>query len=184
MENRTLTFRIFRYNPATPEIKPRLQDFQLEETPNLTIFIALNRLREEQDPSLMFDFVCRAAICGSCGMLINGRPQLACKTLTADLPEVITLMPLPVFKLIGDLSVDTGVWFRELNYRVGGWIHTEKEFNPKAVEERMANDIALEIYEAERCIECGCCIASCATANIRPDFFRGGRSQPGGPLSH
>ena len=82
MENRTLSFSIFRFNPATPEIKPRMQDFQLDETPNMTVSIALNRLREEQDPSLMFDFVCRAAICGSCAMLINGRPQLACKTLT------------------------------------------------------------------------------------------------------
>ncbi len=82
MENRTLNFSIFRFNPATPEIKPRMQDFQLDETPNMTVFIALNRLREEQDPSLMFDFVCRAAICGSCAMLINGRPRLACKTLT------------------------------------------------------------------------------------------------------
>ena len=92
-----------------------MQEFQLEETPGMSLFIALNRIREEQDPSLMFDFVCRAAVCGSCAMLINGRPDLACKTLTQDLPEKITLMPLPVFKLVGDLSVDTGTWFRHLN---------------------------------------------------------------------
>ena len=45
-------------------------------------------------------------------MVINGRPGLACHTKTKDLPEEITLMPLPVFKLVGDLSVDTGTWFR------------------------------------------------------------------------
>ncbi len=171
MAQRILTFSIFRYNPATPEIKPRMQDFQLDETPNMTVFIALNRLREEQDPSLMFDFVCRAAICGSCAMLINGRPQLACKTLTAELPETITLMPLPVFKLVGDLSVDTGTWFRQMCETTEAWIHTDVKFNPKAEEERMDNAIALDIYEAERCIECGCCIASCATANFRDDFL-------------
>ncbi len=97
----------------------------------MTVFIALNRLREEQDPSLMFDFVCRAAICGSCAMLINGRPQLACKTLTSELPEKIILMPLPVFKLVGDLSVDTGTWFRGMCETTQAWIHTQEKFNPK-----------------------------------------------------
>ena len=123
--SRLLTFSIFRYNPATPEIPPRLQEFQVDETPNMSLFIALNRIREEQDPSFMFDFVCRAAVCGSCGMLINGRPGLACKTLTQDLPDKVTLMPLPVFKLVGDLSVDTGVWFRGLNENVEAWIHAD-----------------------------------------------------------
>lgn len=171
MADRTLTFSIFRYNPATEEIKPRMQDFQLEETFGMSVFIALNRLREEQDPSLIFDFVCRAAICGSCAMLINGRPQLACKTLTEPLGDTISLMPLPVFKLIGDLSVDTGVWFHDLNFRTESWIHTDAVFDPQAREERMDNAVAGKIYEAERCIECGCCIASCATANIRADFL-------------
>ena len=79
-------------------------------------------------------------------------------------------MPLPVFKLVGDLSVDTGVWFRYLNFRTEAWIHTDRVFDPN-LEERMENPTALEIYEAERCIECGCCIAACATANIREDFL-------------
>ena len=168
---RLLALEIFRYNPATPEISPRLQEFQLEETQGMTLFIALNRLREEQDPSLMFDFVCRAAVCGSCALLINGRPGLACKTLTQDLPEKITLMPLPVFRLVGDLSVDTGVWFRQLNVTTAAWIHTTNVFDPKATEERMDNSRANEIYEAERCIECGSCIAACATTNMRDDFL-------------
>jgi fumarate reductase iron-sulfur subunit len=137
----------------------------------LSLFIALNRLREEQDPSLKFDFVCRAAICGSCGMLINGRPGLACKTLTSTLPEKITLHPLPVFKLLGDLTVDTGTWFRQMAEKTGSWIHSEKPFNPHVVEEPMDNGLALEIYELERCIECGCFVAGCGTANIREDFI-------------
>jgi fumarate reductase iron-sulfur subunit len=171
MPERTLTLEIFRYNPATPEIPPRLQEFHLDETPNLSLFIALNRLREDQDPSLMFDFVCRAAVCGSCALLINGRPGLACKTLSRDLPEKITLMPLPIFKLVGDLSVDTGVWFRHMNLRTEAWIHTEQVFDPQAPEEPMDNPTAQQIYEAERCIECGCCLAACATANLREDFL-------------
>ena len=51
----------------------------------MTVFIALNKLREEQDTSMQFDFVCRAGICGSCAMVINGFPTLACRTLTAHI---------------------------------------------------------------------------------------------------
>jgi fumarate reductase iron-sulfur subunit len=168
--SRLLTFHVFRYNPLDPASLPHMQDFSLEETDSLTIFIALNRIREEQDPSLQFDFCCRAGICGSCAMLINGRPDLACHTKTKDLPEEITLLPLPVFKLIGDLSVDTGNWFRAMNEKVESWVHTDKVFDPVAEEERMENQLAEEIYELERCIECGCCVAACGTANMRPDF--------------
>lgn len=169
--SRELIFKIFRYNPATPEKKPFIQDFKLAEEPNMTIFIALNRIREDQDPSLIFDFVCRAAVCGSCAMIINGRPRLACKTLTKSLPKTISLHPLPVFKLIGDLSVDTGTWFRHMSLKTESWVHTKKEFKPGAIEERMKNEVVLEIYEADRCIECGCCIAGCATVNIREEFL-------------
>lgn len=168
---RKLKFNIFRYNPQDQNAKPHTDTFYLEETDSLSLFIALNRIREEQDPSLQFDFCCRAGICGSCAMMINGRPNLACKTLTKALPDEITLMPLPVFKLIGDLSVDTGTWFRATNEKVGSWIHTTKEFNPNSDEERMENALAEEIYELERCIECGCCVAACGTANMREDFM-------------
>jgi len=167
---RELTFHIFRCNPEDPDSAPHTDTFMMEERENLTLFIALSEIREEQDPSLQFDFCCRAGICGSCGMMINGRPGLACKTLTRELPEEVTLMPLPVFRLIGDLSVDTGTWFRAMNEKVGSWIHTDKEFEPGATEERMDNALAEEIYELERCIECGCCVASCGTANMREDF--------------
>lgn len=167
---RRLRFEIFRHNPQDPRSQPHLDTFWLEETPYMTLFIALNRIREEQDPSLQFDFACRSAVCGSCGMVINGRPGLACHTRTADLPQPIRLYPLPVFKLIGDLSVDTGTWFREMATRVQSWIHERASFDPGAQESRMDDDLARAIYEGERCIECGCCIAGCGVANLRSQF--------------
>ena len=169
--SRILKIKIFRYNPFDPDSTPRLQEYSLEETPRLNLFNALNKIRDEQDPTLTFDFVCRAGICGSCAMMINGRPTLACRTLTADLPDDIELYPLPFFKMLGDLSVDTGVWFREMAQRVESWVHTDKAFDPNAEESKMNNDVAIEIYNSERCVECGCCIAGCATANVRPDFM-------------
>ncbi len=51
-------------------------------------------------------------------MLVNGKPALACRTLTRDLPDHFTLAPLPGFELIGDLSVNTGKWMRGMSERI------------------------------------------------------------------
>ena len=74
MTSRQITFNIFRFDPQLPEDKPKMVSYQLTETDGMTIFIALNQIREQQAPDLQFDFVCRAGICGSCAMVINGEP--------------------------------------------------------------------------------------------------------------
>ncbi len=169
--HRKLRFHILRYNPAKPGDEPRMQTYELEEAPGMTLFIALTELREKQDPSLQFDFVCRAGICGSCAMMINGRPTLACRTVTKDLEPDITLAPLPVFELIGDLSVDTGKWMRGMSERLETWVHLpETQRDLKRIEDAMDPALAEAIYELDRCIECGCCVAGCGTARMRADF--------------
>src|SRR6476646_4185580 len=169
--NRTLKISILRFNPQDPESVPRMVTYELEEAENMTLFIALSEIREKQDPSLQFDFVCRAGICGSCGMMINGRPTLACRTLTRDLDAEISLAPLPVFELIGDLSVDTGKWMRAMSERLESWLHLkEQQVDLSRLEERMEPELAEKIYELDRCIECGCCVAGCGTARMREDF--------------
>ena len=148
-----------------------MQTFAIEEAEGMTLFIALNEIREKQDPSLQFDFVCRAGICGSCGMMINGRPGLACRTLTKNLESEISLAPLPVFELIADLSVNTGKWMRAMSERLETWLHMkEQEVDLGRLEERMEPELAEKIYELDRCIECGCCVAACGTVRMRPDF--------------
>jgi fumarate reductase iron-sulfur subunit len=171
MPERELRFKIFRHNPFDPESEPRMEEFRLAETPRMTLFTTLSRIREEMDPTLQFDFVCRAAVCGSCAMLVNGKPKLACRTRIEDLPKDITLMPLPFFKLVADLSVDTGEWFRDMGTRVESWIESQEAFDPKAEELRMSNETAAEIYELDRCIECGCCVAACGAAQMNPSYL-------------
>ncbi len=171
-QSRTLNLRVLRHNPGDPASEPHLQTYRIEEADTMTLFMALSEIRERQDPSLQFDFVCRAGICGSCGMVINGRPGLACRTLTRDLPETITLAPLPAFELIGDLSVNTGKWMRGMAERLETWIHAEglSEVDIGAMEAPMEPELAEQLYELERCIECGCCIAACGTAQMREEF--------------
>jgi fumarate reductase iron-sulfur subunit len=162
---------VLRYNPADPASVPHLQTYELEQSEGMTLFIALTEIREKQDPSLQFDFVCRAGICGSCAMVINGRPGLACRTLTKNVGPEITLAPLPAFELIGDLSVNTGKWMRAMSERLQTWVHMkEREIDVSRLEERMEPELAQKIYELDRCIECGCCVAACGTARMREDF--------------
>jgi fumarate reductase iron-sulfur subunit len=168
---RRLHAKVLRYNPAQPEVAPHWQTYELEDGPGMTLFIALSEIRDRLDASLQFDFVCRAGICGSCAMLVNGRPALACRTLTKDLGETFTLAPLPVFELIGDLSVNTGKWMRFMSERLQAWVH-ELDTAPdlRKLEARMEPELADQIYELDRCIECGCCVAACGTARMREDF--------------
>jgi len=166
-----IRLHILRYNPQQPDDAPHMQTYEIEQTHGMTLFMALNEVREQLDPSLQFDFVCRAGICGSCGMMVNGRPTLACRTLTRDTGPDITLAPLPVFELIGDLSVNTGKWMRAMSERLETWVHTkEQEIDLARIEQRMDPTLAEQIYELDRCIECGCCVAGCGTARMRDDF--------------
>ena len=168
---RLLKIDILRFDPHDPNDFPHIDTFEIQEAHGMTLFVALNEIREHHDNSLKFDFVCRAGICGSCSMLVNGKPTLACRTLTKKLDSHITLAPLPLFELIGDLSINTGTWMRGMNERLETWIHDkEQELNVDKLEERMEPELADEIYELDRCIECGCCVAGCGTIQMRPDF--------------
>ncbi|MDH3639443.1 MAG: fumarate reductase iron-sulfur subunit [Gammaproteobacteria bacterium] len=169
-QTRMLRIQVLRYNPQDKHSTPRMQSFEIEEADGMTLFIALNEIRETQDASLQFDFVCRAGICGSCAMLIDGRPGLACRTLTKNLGTEITLAPLPVFELIADLSVNTGKWMRAMSERLETWLYGDEEVDLHKLEARMEPELAEDIYELERCIECGCCIGACGTARMRDDF--------------
>ena len=175
---RQLSISVLRYNPQDPASVPHMQTYPLEEADGMTLFIALNEIREHQDASLQFDFVCRAGICGSCAMVINGRPTLACRTLTKNLGLEITLAPLPFFELIGDLSVNTGKWMRGMSERLEGWLHM-KDADPdlRRLEEQMDPDLADKIYELDRCIECGCCVAGLRHCPDARGLRRRGRSQ-------
>jgi fumarate reductase iron-sulfur subunit len=168
---RQLKISILRFNPQESGSVPRMQTYEIEEAAGMTLFMALSEIREKQEPSLQFDFVCRAGICGSCGMMINGRPTLACRTLTKNLEPEISLAPLPVFELIADLSVNTEKWMQDMSERLETWVHMNgNNVDLKRLEEKMEPELAQKIYELDRCIECGCCIAGCGTVRMREDF--------------
>lgn len=169
--SRTITIKALKYDPNSVASKPHMREYKLEETDGMTLFIALTKIRETMDPDLSFDFVCRAGICGSCGMMVNGKPQLACRTLTKDYESgVLELFPMPAFKLLKDLSVDTGNWMNDMSKRVESWIHTNEEVDMSKLEKPIDPQVADDTFELDRCIECGICVAACGTKLMRPNF--------------
>ena len=172
-KGREITISALKYDPRSKVSTPHFVDYKLEETPGMTLFIALTQIRENLDANLSFDFVCRAGICGSCGMLVNGQPKLACRTLiTKELyPDgKIKLLPMPAFELIKDLSVNTGKWMDGMSKRVQSWIVSSEEKDISKLEDRIEPEVAAETFELDRCIECGLCVTACGTKLMREDF--------------
>jgi len=169
--SREITITALKYNPSDPNSTPTFVEYKLEETPGMTLYIALTKIKASIDYDLSSDFVCRAGICGACGMVVNGKPRLACRTLTSDFEDgKIELLPLPTFPLIKDLSVDTGSWMKNMSIRVNSWIVSNEKTDISKLEKRIEPEVSEDVFELDRCIECGLCVAACSTAIMREDF--------------
>jgi succinate dehydrogenase / fumarate reductase iron-sulfur subunit len=154
----TKTFRILRFDPAK-HAAPVHQDFTLECDPMERILTALNRIKWEQDGSLSYRRSCGHAICGSCGMTIQGASRLACRTLVKDIAgDVITVEPLKGFAVLKDLVVDMEHFYRNLRAVIPWFVND----SPKPAKERLQSPKQQEqIDDAAKCILCGCCTSSC-----------------------
>jgi succinate dehydrogenase / fumarate reductase iron-sulfur subunit len=80
------TLKVRRYQPETGE-GAYWQEFKVDLDPDLSVLDGLLQVRDREDGSLVVRCSCRAAICGSCGMKINGRSTLGCKTQIAEAHE-------------------------------------------------------------------------------------------------
>ena len=132
------------------------------EGENLTVLEGLFYIQERFDGGLSFRYCCRASICGSCAMYINGAYRLACQTNVKHLDtDLITVSPMPHLPLVKDMVVDMDEFFAKYEY-VMPWLirHSpdpEKEIlqSPK---DRKKIDMPVD------CILCGCCYSSCPSA--------------------
>src|SRR3954467_8574800 len=113
----TRDVRAFRYDPAVGG-EGHFDHFKLEmpDETAVTMLDVLLRIQREQDASVAFRFACRVAMCGSCGMVINGRERLACKSNVSDLSAgaEIPLRPMNHFPVIKDLVVDMDPFFSKM----------------------------------------------------------------------
>ena len=86
MEMAEFTLKVRRFQPEEAE-GPYWESFDVDLDPTLSVLDGLLQAKDRDDGSLAVRCSCRAAICGSCGMKINGQSGLACKTMIGEAHE-------------------------------------------------------------------------------------------------
>jgi fumarate reductase iron-sulfur subunit len=134
----------------------------------MTVLDALVELQRGADPTLAFRYACRVGMCGSCGMVINGRERWACRTLLSGLARgPVTVRPLYHFPLIRDLVVDMAPIKNKM-----------LEMKAVFVPGRRAGRQLCQIGSARaggaigtiECIGCGMCVSACTMLSHDPRF--------------
>ena len=163
-----MVYKVFRYDPESGK-DPYYDEFQVPTGSDTTVLESLIYIFENLDSSLAYRHSCRASVCGSCGMKINGRFRLACRTLVKNLKsDIIIVEPLAHLPLIKDLIVDMSAFYEK--YEI-----VEPYLLPKEI-----SDQNKEFYQSPKdrkrldglveCILCGSCYASCTMCHWDPDF--------------
>lgn len=161
---RSIVFVVERYDPQRE--RPRWQQrYTLEVEPGMTVLDGLHALKETQDPTLCYRFSCRMAVCGSCGMLINGRPMLACNTQILEVAnEVLTVAPMPNYNVIRDLVPDLTGFF-DKHRSVQPYLQrpdAEEQESPTG-EYFQTPEQLVRYLQFSYCIRCGLCVSACPT---------------------
>ena len=140
----------------------RFQPFAVPRRPHQTILDVVSAIQREQDPTLSYRFACRVGMCGSCAMVVNGRPRWTCRTRVAEAAADgrLKLEPLRNLRVVKDLAVDMAAFFDKWqaargSFEPGDAIPDDFARVPPESEERRAADEAIE------CIGCGVCYSAC-----------------------
>ena len=169
---RDIVFRVRRYNPETDE-KPYYEDFTVPVPEGMVVLEGLWWIKENLDATLAWRASCRMGVCGSCGMMVNGKPMLACNTQVLDVStDVLMLAPLPNFGIMRDLVPDLSPM---MDKHASMMPYTEREDMDQLVDEPedmlWQTDEQLEEYlQFSYCIKCGCCMAACPTYATDPRY--------------
>ena len=163
--SKLVIFRIQRYDPEK-DSKPHMQEFTVPTKRGMTVLDGLLYIKENLDSTLSFRTSCRMGICGSCGMLVNNYPHLACQTQIEEWHSpMITLKPLPNSPLIKDLIVDLMPMFNRHKSINPFIIRSDREEMAKPTMEYRQLPEEVEAFEQfSYCIKCGICVAACPTA--------------------
>jgi len=161
-----MVLKVFRWSPGFRE---RVQRFWVPAKEGMTVLDALLDAQHRLDPTLAFRYACRVGMCGSCGMVINGRERWACRTVLKSLRSgIVTVRPLYHFPLIRDLVVDLAPLV-EQTARVGG-AFMAAEGRPAFARVGGDDPERRQIDAAIECIGCGMCMSACTMVANDPRF--------------
>ena len=170
MADETIILRVLRYRPEQ-DAKPTFQEYEVPYRKDWVVLDALNWIKEHKDGTLSFRWSCRMGVCGSCGMMVNGRARLTCNTFLREFyPEPITVEPLANFDIERDLVICMDPFIDKLK-RVKPWIIRH---DTKPVEEGPYHQTPAELYRYKQfsmCINCMLCYAACPVVGLHPEFI-------------
>jgi fumarate reductase iron-sulfur subunit len=168
-EARTIEIQVLRYRPEQ-EAEPVWQSYTVPITDDMSVLQGLQHIKDELDGTLSFRWSCRMAICGSCGMMINGKPHLSCQTFLRDLlPGPVKIEALAHFPIERDLVVSVEPFIEKLQAITPYLV--PKEPRTLAEGEYLQTPHQLEQFEQySSCINCMLCYAACPQYGLDPDF--------------
>lgn len=175
MEN-TYILKVYRGSPGNQY----WEEFKLKRIPGANIISSLMEIQKnpvnikgEKVSPVVWEQGCLEEVCGSCSMLVNGKPCQACTALVEKIiresgKTTIALAPFTKFPLVRDLIVDRTVMFENLK-RVHAWVDVDglyaKGPGPKISQEKQEI-----MYSISKCMTCGCCIEACPQSNGNSKF--------------
>jgi succinate dehydrogenase / fumarate reductase iron-sulfur subunit len=150
------SMRVFRFKRG--DASAHYDSFDVPAGRPTTVFEALRWIQLHRDPSLALRHSCLHASCGTCGLRVNGREELACVTRLDDLTGTVTVEPLANLPVLNDLVVDMEPFVER--FASPHPILRASEFLSQA-----ASPEGIDTYERfEDCIECGLCLSACPVA--------------------
>jgi succinate dehydrogenase / fumarate reductase iron-sulfur subunit len=170
-ENYTLKVRRFDPESGQPAY---WHDFEVELDPQRSVLDGILQIRDREDASLAIRCSCRAAICGSCGVRINGKSSLACNTRISDAAErardgAIVVEPMGNMPVIKDLIVDMDAVHWKKVQRVVPWLLPEGP--PPEREYLVPAEAMNDVTQSMACIHCGACVSACLSLEVDPEFI-------------
>ncbi len=180
------TLKVRRYQPEAAADETRgayWETFDVDLDPTLSVLDGILQAKNDQDGTIAVRCSCRAAICGSCGVKINGQSTLACKTQLGEAaeeaarlsrsddgkPVEITVEPMGNMPVIKDLVTDMESTHWEKFRRVTPWLLPDGP--PPEREYIVPPESMVDVTQSVACIQCGACVSSCLSMEADPDFI-------------
>ena len=168
------TLKIRRFSPESGEA-PHWASYTTELEGHRSVLEGILDVKDREDGSIGIRCSCRAAICGSCGVRINGRPRLACNThleeAVKESPDggAIVVEPMGNMPVIKDLIVDMDAVHWKKVQRVIPWLLPEGP--PPEREYIVPHEAMVDVTQTMACIQCGACVSDCLSMEVDPLFI-------------
>lgn len=168
MTERTVRIQVLRYRPEE-ESEPTWQTYEVRAKHHWVVLDALNHIKDHVDGTLSYRWSCHMAVCGSCGMMVNGKPVLSCKAFLRDYPDTVRVEPLANLPVHRDLVADMEGFAARLP-EVSPWLIPGEEPPEDDVHRQQPAELAV-YRQFTMCINCQLCYAACPQVGLNENYL-------------